>query len=86
MLLGMKLKNAFTKATNFELTWYPEKYASAQLKITKASAKRDIKPLYEEYLTEDGYASSDTEFTWFGYGGEIIASYDIETKLLTLGA
>ena len=82
----MKLSKAFTKARRFELTWYPERYASAQVKITKASAKRDIRPLYEEYLTQDGNNISEAEFHWYGEGGEIIASYDIERNLLTLGA
>lgn len=81
----MKLNKAFTKARKFELTWYPERYASAQIKITKASAKRDIRPFYEEYLTQDGDHISDNEFTWYGEGGEIIASYNILSNLLTLG-
>jgi hypothetical protein len=82
----MKLKKAFNQAIDFELTWYPQRYASAQIKITKASAKRDIRPLYEEYLTQDGDPISDIVYNWYGEGGEILASYDIEIKLLTLGS
>ena len=82
----MKLKKAFNQARNFELTWYPERYASDQIKITKASAKRNVRPYYEQYLDCDGDEISGSELHWYGEGGEIIASYDIERKLLTLGA
>ena len=82
----MKLKKAFNQAIDFELTWYPERYASDQIKITKATAKRNVRPCYEQYLDCDGDHISDNEFHWYGEGGEIIASYDIEIKLLTLGA
>lgn len=82
----MKLKKAFNQAIDFELTWYPERYASDQIKITKASAKRDVRPCYQQYLDCDGDEISQCELQWYGEGGEIIASYDIEIKLLTLGA
>lgn len=82
----MKLKKAFNQAIDFELTWYPERYASDQIKITKAAAKRNVRPCYEQYLDCDGHEISDSELQWYGEGGEIIASYDIEIKLLTLGA
>jgi hypothetical protein len=82
----MKLKKAFNQAIDFELTWYPERYASDQIKITKAAAKRNVRPCYDQYLDCDGDEISDCELHWYGEGGEIIASYDIERKLLTLGA
>ena len=82
----MKLKKAFNQAIDFELTWYPERYASDQIKITKAAAKRNVRPCYEQYLDCDGDEIRDSELHWYGEGGEIIASYDIGRKLLTLGA
>jgi|GEM_PF-4295065 len=82
----MKLKKAFNQARNFELTWYPEGCASDQIKITKAAVKRDIKPCCEKYLDCDGDQFSDSELIWYGEGGEIICSYDIERNLLTIGA
>jgi len=82
----MKLKKAFNQAIDFELTWYPERYASDQMKITKATAKRNVRPCYEQYLDCDGDEISDIELHWYGEGGEIIASYDIEIKRLTLGS
>ena len=82
----MKLKKAFNQAMNFELTWYPEGCVSDQIKITKAAVKRDIIPLYKEYLTQDGDPISDSELIWYGEGGEIICSYDTERNLLTIGA
>jgi hypothetical protein len=81
----MKLKKAFNQAIDFELTWYPERYASDQIKITKATAKRNVRPCYEQYLDCDGDEYTKYELHWYGEGGEIIASYDIEIKLLTLG-
>jgi hypothetical protein len=82
----MKLKKAFNQAIDFELTWYPERYASDQIKITKAAAKRNVRPCYEQYLDCDGDEISDCELHWYGEHGEIIVSYDIERKLLTLGS
>jgi hypothetical protein len=83
----MKLKKAFNLAAKFELTWYPESNSSAQIKITKAQAKRDLKPCYEEYLLDEGDSVGvGYETLWYGSQGEIIASFDPSDKLLTLGA
>ena len=83
----MKLRAAFNKAEIFELTWYPESNSSAQVKITKAQAKRDHKPCYEEYLLDEGDpVGVGYETLWYGSQGEIIASYDPSNKCLTIGA
>ena len=82
----MTLKKAFNLAKKFELTWYPESNSSAQIKITKAQAKRDLKSCYEDYLLEEGDdAGHGYEILWYGSQGEIIASYDPSDSLLTLG-
>jgi hypothetical protein len=62
----MKLKKAFNQAIDFELTWYPERYASDQIKITKAAAKRNVRPCYDQYLDCDGDEISDCELHWYG--------------------
>ena len=58
----------------------------SSIEMILRQSKRNVRPCYEQYLDCDGDEISDSELQWYGEGGEIIASYDIERKLLTLGA
>lgn len=80
----MKLKKAFREAKRFDLIWYPERYATSHIKISGKMAREKCQPCYEDYLDQDGDGDQDG-YEYYGDGGEIIASYYPNDKLLTLG-
>ena len=80
----MKLRHAFNLAKTIEITWYPQRYNSSQMKISKVSAKKNIKPMYDDYLGIDG-DDHGGDLLWYDDGGTIIASYYLNTETLVLG-